>query len=154
MTDVTVTEVGECQCGAISFKLDGPIKFSMICHCKPCSRFTGSQDTHLVGISNEYFSFSSGEDKLKIYEGKLVQAFCGECGSPIYQHPPGADFKAVYPTSFRYEQGEVGCLLPEDYKPTARVNYENRLFDVTDTMPKFKTWPSGEKCENDGKIIS
>jgi hypothetical protein len=85
------------------------------------------------------FNFTNGsEANTKIFEGKIIFCQCKTCGVKVYQHPKSGAFKAVLPTNFHIEQGEVGCLLPDSMKPTSHVNYENRLLDCSDALPKVR----------------
>ena len=77
---------------------------------------------------------------------------CTECGSPVYQSPEGAPFRAFYPRSFDgYVNGKCN-KLPVDLMPTIHINYENRMYDFNDDLPKFLVWPGGVMCNNDGSL--
>jgi len=53
----------------------------------------------------------------------------------------------VFPPNF------VGPL-PAKYKPSTHINYESRLFDFTDDLPKFKGFPhEGKPCDSQGNDI-
>jgi hypothetical protein len=45
-------------------------------------------------------------------------------------------------------------LLPEELKPTVHINYENRLLDMLDSLPKFVAFPGAEKVNNDGTPLT
>ena len=75
---------------------------------------------------------------------------CTECGGPVYQSPEGAPFRAFYPRLFDgYVNGKCNTL-PKDLLPTIHINYENRLYDFNDDLPKYLVWPGGDMCNNDG----
>ena len=44
-------------------------------------------------------------------------------------------------------------MKPKEYLPKVHVNYENRLMDWHDDLPKFESKPMGPKCHNDGTRI-
>ena len=69
----------------------------------------------------------------------------------VYQHPEGADFRAVLPTNFHIEDG-VNCKLPKQYLPQIHVNYENRQYDAYDQLPKFKCFPPAGMMNNQGQL--
>ena len=76
-----------------------------------------------------------------------------KCGCMLHQGPKGQPFRAVLPTCFHIENGGPDCLLPEAYKPTAHFNYENRQWDHSDDLPKYKTFPGmGPKMDNKGNV--
>ena len=147
-------QTGQCLCGAVKFSAKGPIRFSNLCHCKSCVRFVGAGPVHLVGLNNreEGLTFTEGEDAIRIVKGHGVMrhAFCSQCGGAIYQWPEGADFCGLFPSTFRIEQGDRGCALPDELKPVFHINYENRMRDHEDGLVKWKVWPNGERLNNDG----
>jgi hypothetical protein len=59
----------------------------MLCHCSDCQVLSGSPYRHVVPAPVESFSLA-GEPKLYVKTtesgNRRVQAFCGECGTPIY----------------------------------------------------------------------
>ena len=99
----------------------------------------------------------AGEDHVRISNGygKMIHAFCTNCGTGIYQYPDGATFRAVFPTTFQIHDAsnEKSCMLPEEYLPKAHVNYENRLTDWFDELPKYKTNRAGIRVTNNGEPI-
>ena len=94
----------------------------------------------------------------------MTHAFCTECGSFLFQRPKGATFRALDPASFHLETEEPNnlcgksCKLPDSLLPTAHYNYENRLYDFNDDLPKWMTFAisqgnPGIRLTNDGKRI-
>lgn len=79
---------GNCHCGRITFeaKVD-PAKVRM-CHCTDCQTLSGSPFRVMVRAKAEDFRLLTGAPKiyLKTAENgrQRQQAFCGECGTPIY----------------------------------------------------------------------
>jgi hypothetical protein len=78
---------GACHCGAISFTAEIDPTRVMLCHCADCQVLSGSPYRHVVPAETETFKLV-GEVKryVKVADsGNLrVQAFCPECGTPIY----------------------------------------------------------------------
>ena len=151
--DNLINQSGQCACGAVKFVTQGKINFSVFCHCKACSRFRSMSPVHLLGVPAENFRIVDGEDKVKIGHGfnKIIQGFCVECGSAVFQCPEGANFRALYPTTFQIGDPDLpSCLLPEKYLPKFHVNYENRLINIDDNLPKYEIWMTGNRLNNDG----
>ena len=154
--DHKYTYSAKCICGAIEYTIDGPCMFNVLCHCKACSVSASSGPVHILGMKNEFWKVTKGEDLIQEFKGqfgKLVVAKCKDCSGSVYQHPEGADFKAAFPRMFRIEDG-VNCMLPAELKPQAHLNYENRLFNYNDCLPKFVCFPPGPMCDNEGKVLS
>ena len=78
---------GACHCGAISFTAEVDPTRVMLCHCTDCQVLSGSPYRHVVPAPTETFELK-GEARryVKVADsGNLrVQAFCADCGTPIY----------------------------------------------------------------------
>jgi hypothetical protein len=103
----------------------------------------------------ENYTITEGEEYLKKFDGNGSLRFwkCTECGSPVYQGPEAADFRAFYPRSFEgYVNGKVNTL-PDHLKPKFHINYENRMWDFNDELPKFAAYPPNNMVQNDGSPV-
>jgi hypothetical protein len=99
---------------------------------------------HIINVTPaESVEITKGEDLLTLYRGKgrMYYCFCEKCGCCVLQTQTHYPFKGVFPTNFHIEDG-VSCSLTEEYLPKFHVNYENRLTDWNDPLPKYKTFPS------------
>jgi hypothetical protein len=79
---------GRCHCGAIRYEAEvDPGKVS-ICHCRDCQVLTGTAYRTTVPAAVADFVLHSGAPKtyVKVADSgnRRVQAFCGNCGTPIY----------------------------------------------------------------------
>jgi hypothetical protein len=153
----TIDETVKCVCGAVEMKATGDMLFSGMCHCKACSRARGMSPVHLVAVGKDGLSVIKGEEFVKIGNGhgSMRHAFCSQCGTGLWQAPENGGFRALFPCTFHIgNPAEPGCILPDKYKPSAHLNYENRLSDWNDDLPKFKTFvQAGVRMTNDGQVI-
>lgn len=82
---------GACHCGDISFSAEIDPEQIIICHCTDCQTLSGSAYRTVALAREESFKLLSGNPKIyiKIAENgtRRAQAFCSECGSPIYSAP-------------------------------------------------------------------
>ncbi len=132
---------------------------------------------HLWGCPEAQFAIIKGEELIKVvicppdqmsttYDKPrpMTHAHCTECGSFIYQRPEGAGFRALSPVTFQIEtvvdaddersMCGVSCLLPEKLRPTAHYNYENRVRNYYDDLPKYRTFKAREvMLTNEGDVI-
>jgi len=79
---------GGCHCGNISYNAEiDPDKVG-VCHCTDCQTLTGSAFRVSVPAAKESFDLRGGEPKIYVKTAesgaKRAQAFCPECGTPIY----------------------------------------------------------------------
>ena len=79
---------GGCHCGRITYKAEVDPEKVGICHCTDCQTLSGTAFRVSVSAAKEAFHLAGGE--LKIYVktaesgAQRAQAFCPECGTPIY----------------------------------------------------------------------
>lgn len=79
---------GQCHCGAIAYSAEVDPEKASICHCTDCQRLSGSPFRASAPVRIEDFRLVSGSPKIyvKVADSgaRRAQAFCGECGAPIY----------------------------------------------------------------------
>ena len=84
---------GECHCGAITYEANINPEKVVVCHCTDCQKLSGTAFRTVVFTEDENFDLKSGELKtyIKIAESgnERIQAFCPNCGSPIYSTSVG-----------------------------------------------------------------
>ena len=85
---------GRCHCGYITYEAEIDPNKTLICNCTDCQTLSGSAFRVVTYTRENAFNLLSGE--LKIYVktsesgNKRPQAFCPECGSPIYATAAGS----------------------------------------------------------------
>jgi hypothetical protein len=79
---------GKCHCGRISYCAEIEPASVGICHCTDCQTMSGSAFRVIVPAPAESFKLLSGEPRIYVKTAesgrRRVQAFCGDCGTPIY----------------------------------------------------------------------
>lgn len=79
---------GACHCGRITYEAVVDPGRVTICHCTDCQALTGSAYRVSVPVAREVFVLRSGTPKVYVKTGdsgvRRAQAFCGDCGSPLY----------------------------------------------------------------------
>ena len=80
---------GRCHCGAIAYEAEIDPAKVLVCHCTDCQSLSGS--AFRVAVPAEGGSFKLRSGKPKVYVKTTAesgthrdQAFCPDCGSPIY----------------------------------------------------------------------
>ena len=84
---------GSCHCGDITYEAEIDPEKVVICHCSDCQTLSGSP-FRTVALSQEgTFALRSGEPTIYVKTAqsgaKREQAFCPQCGSPIYSTSVG-----------------------------------------------------------------
>lgn len=88
---------GHCHCGNISFTAEADPSKVIACHCTDCQTMSGGPFRAVVPVPAKDFSVT-GSPKVYIKTAqsgnRRAQAFCGECGTPLYATSP--DTPTVY----------------------------------------------------------
>ena len=83
---------GGCHCGQIRYRAEADPGKVEICHCTDCQSLSGSAYRTVVAVDASSFELLCGTPKLYAKtadDGSTrLQAFCPECGSPLYSAPP------------------------------------------------------------------
>jgi len=100
---------GHCHCGAIRYEAEVDPEKVTICHCTDCQSLTGSAYRVTVAAPAGGFRLLQGEPRVYVKTtadsgNPRGQAFCPQCGSPLYT------FAADQPQPASYGL-RVGCLV-------------------------------------------
>ena len=78
---------GGCHCGRIRYEAEVDPGMVAICHCTDCQTLSGSAFRTVVPAAKGGFKLT-GQPKIYVKTAdsgrKRVQAFCAECGTPLY----------------------------------------------------------------------
>ena len=79
---------GGCHCGYITYEANIDPDTTSICHCTDCQTLSGSAYRTNVRTTKGAFKLLTGQPKIYVKTAESgtqrAQAFCPECGSPIY----------------------------------------------------------------------
>jgi hypothetical protein len=82
---------GACHCGLITFTAEIDPSRVMVCHCTDCQVMSGGPFRTVVATPIDRFKLE-GEPrryvKIAASGNRRVQAFCPECGTPIFASAP------------------------------------------------------------------
>ncbi|MGE0023579.1 MAG: GFA family protein [Hyphomicrobium sp.] len=81
---------GGCQCGAVRFRVEGPLGDASICHCRMCQKAFGSFYAPLVSVRGTSLTWTRGKPKTFQSSNSASRGFCADCGTPLsYEAPDG-----------------------------------------------------------------
>jgi len=96
---------GSCHCGNVKYEARVDPERTAICHCTDCQNLTGSAYRVSAPATEGSFRLTSGQPSVYVKRGdsgsRRAQAFCSNCGSPLYTYD--ADNPKVYGL-------RVGCI--------------------------------------------
>ncbi len=79
---------GKCLCGAVSYEAEVDTSKIVICHCTDCQTNSGTAYGVVAVVVDGTFKLLTGELRtfVKVADSgnRREQAFCGECGSPLW----------------------------------------------------------------------
>ncbi len=73
---------GGCQCGAVRFRVAGPLRHASICNCRMCQKALGN----LFGAWAEFeapVTWTRGRPTVFRSSAKVQRGFCNQCGTPL-----------------------------------------------------------------------
>ena len=133
MDDFHETHSGGCLCGAVRYKIRGPLRDVIFCHCTMCQKGLGNLFGTFVSFKTEYFRYLTNEPNWYVRSDRIKRGFCEICGSPIAYQKPDTDRLAIW----------IGTLDdPAAYEPQIHVHIDTKISWV-DIHPNL---PTNEGC--------
>ena len=129
---------GRCECGAVSFRIDGEITDFSHCHCSQCRRLHGAAYASYAGVRRSAFHYVGGEDNLRIYASSEGhdRVFCEICGSNIMVALTSE------PDEYYVAMGVVDGDPP--LPPAYHIFTASKApwHEITDDLPRYETEPT------------
>ena len=130
MTGTVIT--GGCQCGALRYRITGPLFGAHLCHCRMCQKAFGNLFAALVGVKKTDISWQKNEPAVFRSSSIVSRGFCPSCGTPL---------------TFAYDHSDhmnvaIGSLdTPAVAVPRQQYGIESRLpcFGTLHTLPGTRT---------------
>lgn len=83
MADNAETFSGGCQCGAIRFRVTGPVRDVSICNCRMCQKATGGLFAAYATVPNAALHWTRGRPTYFASSDHVRRGFCPGCGTPL-----------------------------------------------------------------------
>ena len=81
---MTEIHTGGCQCGAVRYRIEGPLGDAGFCHCRMCQKAFGSLGAPLVSVDPSHFRWTRGEPATFRSSPVVARGFCRDCGTPLF----------------------------------------------------------------------
>ncbi|OEY68024.1 GFA family protein [Marinobacter sp. X15-166B] len=132
---------GQCLCGEVRFRYDGPLGPLILCHCSQCRRAHGSAFSASTPVQALRFQYTAGADRVQEYESRpgKYRGFCGRCGSQLYSR-----FDAIAGI-LRLRVGVLNEPLGKVPFAHEYVGSKADWFEITDDVPQFDK--TGRACD-------
>ncbi|MBI2719327.1 MAG: GFA family protein [Rhizobiales bacterium] len=80
---------GGCQCGAVRYRITGPLGKAGICHCRMCQKAFGSFGAALVKVAVADLAWTRGTPGSFRSSAVVARGFCSACGTPLFMREDG-----------------------------------------------------------------
>jgi hypothetical protein len=122
--------VGQCQCGAVRYRVADRFRYAANCHCSRCRAATGSAFKPFAGIEREKLEITDGSDGLLIFgEEDLNDTRCATCGSLLFSVVRDGAYVHVAMGSLVDAPG----IRPAEH---IYVGSKAAWFEITDDLPQ------------------
>lgn len=120
---------GACLCGAVTYRVTGPLRPVIGCHCLQCRKTSG----HHVAATSAPRGDVEVSGKVKWFQSSKTarRGFCPVCGSSLFWDGPGS-YLSIFagtldkPTGLRLK-GHIFCASKGDY------------YEIADGLPQAET---------------
>ncbi|MCP5277577.1 MAG: GFA family protein [Thiobacillus sp.] len=130
---------GGCLCGRVRFRITGPIRNIVHCHCSRCRKAQGSAFATNGFVATVHFQIMAGEGELTGYESSPGQSkyFCRHCGSPIMSR------NTARPNQVRIRLGTIESDIGE--RPMAHIFVTSKANwdDIRGDLPQYEAYEPG-----------
>jgi hypothetical protein len=95
MTDRAGVRDGGCLCGAVRYRVRGPLRAVVACHCTQCRRSTGHFMAATAARRADFELLQDSSLKWFDSSGEARRGFCGVCGSTLFWEGRGRDYLSI-----------------------------------------------------------
>ena len=118
---------GSCLCGAVKFRVSGPLRPVVACHCEQCRKTSG----HYVAATSAPRDAITIEGDVTWYASSPTarRGFCGICGSSLFWDGPGQNVSIHAGTL----DGETGLSVTGHIFCADKGDY----YEIDPDLPQF-----------------
>ena len=125
---------GQCQCGAVRYRVRDAFLYAANCHCSRCRAATGSAFKAFAGIERTKLEITQGMDSLLVFgEEELNDTRCRECGSLLFSVVRNGEYVHI----------AMGSLVDApSMRPTEHIFVGSKApwFQITDELPQAQEY--------------
>jgi hypothetical protein len=103
---------GGCLCGAVRYRINGPLRAIVMCHCSQCRRQTGHVMAATAARRADFELLEAGELKWYVSSAAARRGFCGRCGSTLFWEELGRDYISIAAGTLDDSSGlQIACHI-------------------------------------------
>jgi hypothetical protein len=123
---------GNCECGAVRYRVADAFLYASNCHCSRCRAATGSAFKPFAGIQREKLEIIDGTDSLLVHgDDDLNDTRCAACGSLLFSVVRDGAYVHI----------AMGSLVDApSIRPNKHIFVGSKApwFEITDDLPQFE----------------
>lgn len=124
------SRTGRCNCGAVRFRTQGPVREVVACHCSQCRRQSGLYFA-ATNVADDRIEIEGG-DNITWYQASDAarRGFCKICGSALFWKHRDDPFISVLAGSFD---------KPSGLKMTKHIFCADKgdFYEIADGLPQY-----------------
>jgi len=137
MPTLSLDETASCACGAVSLRIEGPVRSMLVCSCLDCRKSTGTGHSAVVLMSTDSVAVSGktkGHTRQAASGSEITRYFCPQCGTPLFARTARAPLLALVPAGL-FDR-------PDWFSPSQAIFSRTHLdWDTLDeTLPHYDTY--------------
>ena len=141
MTDESTVTDGGCLCGEVRFRIRGPLRNVVNCHCSMCQRLHGNFGPHTK--ARKVNITITKDNGLKWYKSSKIarRGFCGKCCSSLFWEPFELDATGIIAGSLDGPTGlsTIGHIF---------VGEKSDFYDIVDDLPQYEASSDGNLVDD------
>ena len=144
MNDATL--YGGCLCGAVRYRVVGPLGLVEHCHCSMCRKAHGAAFSTNAVVPTSALELLTGTEVIAEYESSRERrkCFCARCGSQLFVRR--LDDPAVTAITLGTLEGEPGVRPERHVFVGSKASWDA----IADALPTFTVYPGFEPDEGSG----
>ncbi len=120
---------GGCLCGGVRYRVAGPLRPIIYCHCGQCRRTSGHFVAATAAAANALQIVADGSLAWFASSERAQRGFCRRCGSSLFWRPKDGNHVSIM----------AGTLDNSDgLEPVEHIHVGDRgdYYELTDDLPK------------------
>ena len=130
---------GGCHCGTIRFRVKGPLRQVLMCHCSDCLKLFGTSWGASAAMLGHLTYLGTARPRWYLSSSWAERGFCLDCGAQMFYRRAGRDQINIVPGAFddsdmlvvagqifRHEHPSWGPVIP-DHLPDLDVLADGKV---------------------------